>query len=119
MDSATLWAAVGGVSGAVATGCALVAMVGKPLRDIRRQGAQQARRQDEFDADWYGEPARPGVEARPGVMERLRGIEKELHPNGGSTMRDAINDTRAQTSELRSAFDAHLRSHANQLPTGQ
>lgn len=48
--------------------------------------------------DWRGEPARPGVAARPGVMARLESmdgrltrIEAELHPNGGATVRDAVN----------------------------
>ncbi|HEY1179931.1 MAG TPA: hypothetical protein VGF17_27560 [Phytomonospora sp.] len=52
----------------------------------------------DFLDDWNGEHARPGVGARPGVMarlsaqdDRLSAIEHELHPNGGSSMRDAID----------------------------
>src|SRR5690606_12371332 len=58
--------------------------------------------------DLLGEPARPGVEARPGVLERLAtieerlstvaalerriaAIERELHPNGGTSFRDAVD----------------------------
>lgn len=62
--------------------------------------------------DFAGEPARPGVAARPGVMERLASIDEkidaqgtrideqgeqlasiqhELHPNSGKSLRDSIN----------------------------
>lgn len=48
--------------------------------------------------DWKGEPARPGVAARPGVMQRLFTIEQQLavvhhevQPNGGSSIKDQIN----------------------------
>jgi hypothetical protein len=33
---------------------------------------------DEFLEDWNGTPARPGVDARPGAMERLDRIEDGL-----------------------------------------
>lgn len=60
---------------------------------------------DEFADDWQGTEGRPGVPARAGVMERLAGfdnrlgslddrlsgIEHELHPNSGGSMRDAID----------------------------
>ena len=62
----------------------------------------------DFLGDWKGEPARAGVPARPGVMERLDSLEQDLkavktqvHPNGGTSMRDVINrveeNTRAVT----------------------
>ena len=48
--------------------------------------------------DWRGEPARPGVAGRPGVMARLerielrqQRIEAQLLPNGGASLRDAVN----------------------------
>jgi hypothetical protein len=50
--------------------------------------------------DLVGEPERPGVKARPGVMERLSGIEErlrtveadtaQLQRNSGSHLADAI-----------------------------
>lgn len=45
---------------------------------------------NQFMEDWNGEPARPGVPEKPGVMVRLASIEKELHPNSGSSLRDAV-----------------------------
>lgn len=58
-----------------------------------------AHRFQEFLDDWQGEPARPGIAARrPGVVERLSviehrlgGVESQLRPNGGETLRDAID----------------------------
>lgn len=62
--------------------------------------------------DLTGEPARPGFPASPGVLERMAGIEAalapvltrldsmenrlaaveaQMHPNGGSTLRDAVD----------------------------
>ena len=37
-----------------------------------------ARQIDQLLEDWNGAPARPGVQARPGVMERLEKIEAAL-----------------------------------------
>ncbi len=126
MDWFLFWAAVGSLAaliGAVAGAALYLDSRLKRISDQNeqqlRESALQAKRQDEFESDWYGEPARAGVDARPGMMERVRNIEKELHPNGGSTMRDAINETRATTGELRTgfgelraAFDGHLRNHS-------
>lgn len=57
--------------------------------------------------DWYGEPERPGVPARPGVMERVSGIETrlngvvhELHPNDGGSLRDAVDQANTRLRRL-------------------
>lgn len=75
--------------------------------------------------DWNGEPARVGVPARPGVMERLANIDAnltaqgerlgtyaaiqgehtealaaihhELHPNSGRSLRDALDRVERHT----------------------
>lgn len=91
------WAGVGVVLGVILTALTLAVTIGKPLRRLARQN-------DEFREDWYGKAARPGRSATPGVPERLERIEKELQPNGGGTMRDAINRL-----ELR--LEDHIRSH--------
>lgn len=59
----------------------------------------------QFLDDWQGEVARSGVPERLGVLasiakiqrhqeelfDRLREVEHELHPNSGTSMRDAID----------------------------
>lgn len=44
-----------------------------------------------FLDDVGGEPARPGVPARAGLMERVQRIEHELFPNSGKSLRDQTN----------------------------
>jgi hypothetical protein len=79
-----------------------------------RSGVRIGRRMDEFIDDWRGEPSRPGVPARPGVMERMEGLETrmngfdddlqrikhELYPNGGGSLRDAVNLANQQLAHL-------------------
>ena len=91
------WAAAGIVLGVIVTALTLAVMVGKPLRRLAKQN-------DEFREDWYGCPARPGRSAVPGVPERLALIEKELKPNSGSTLRDAIG-------RVETRLEDHIRSH--------
>lgn len=50
-----------------------------------------------FVNDLAGEPARPGFDGRPGVMERIQAIEadvahvrSEVTTNGGTSLRDAV-----------------------------
>lgn len=78
---------------------------------------------EHFLEDWNGEPARPGVPGRPGMMQRVANIETaqittaehqtkadaffevygpiidklnhEMHPNSGSSLADAVNRTEA------------------------
>ena len=61
--------------------------------------------------DWRGEPERPGVPGRPGVMTRLAKIEAELRPNHGSSLRDAVNRIEAAVQRIGERFDRHLREH--------
>lgn len=70
-----------------------------------RGGVRLGRRVDEFIDDWRGEPSRPGVPERPGVMVRMAGMEDrlavledgldrvmhELYPNSGGSLRDAVD----------------------------
>lgn len=53
----------------------------------------------EFSEDWKGEPGRPGVPCRPGMMQRLESVEADLKrvkyevtPNGGGSAHDALMD---------------------------
>lgn len=64
-----------------------------------------SKRFDDFIEDWHGEPARPGVPEKPGIMERLSNqdealgeicnrltvVEKEVSYNSGSTIKDTVH----------------------------
>lgn len=80
---------------------------------------RMGRDQRQMHEDWRGEPARPGVPERPGVMVRLERIElaqteqgrvqiehgrqieqiwHEVHPNSGTSMRDQVTRIEAATT---------------------
>ncbi|MEU5330928.1 hypothetical protein [Streptomyces parvus] len=88
VDALVLWCgAAVAISGALA-------LVWRASRSFRRIGAKV----EDFVDDWQGTGPRPGVPARPGVMtrlgaieERLARVEHELHPNSGSSLRDAVD----------------------------
>lgn len=92
MNWSVIWTAVGGGGGAVLALLAVAQLVGKPLRKLLRQN-------DEFRQDWYGQPARPGVPAEAGVMERLGNIEHKV---------DSLPD---RVSRVETALADHIRGH--------
>lgn len=53
-----------------------------------------------FQRDWDGEPAEPGRDAVPGVMQRLNRIDGELHHNGGNSLKDKVAATAASVDAL-------------------
>ena len=66
------------------------------------------RRAAHFFDDYFGQPGRDGMEARPGVMARLGGVEKlvehiaaETSPNHGKSLRDIVFATAADVTNLR------------------
>lgn len=98
------WGAASLILGVILTSLTLALMIGKPLRRLARQN-------EEFREDWYGTPARPGRDPVPGVPERLARIEKELQPNSGSSLRDAINRVEARTERVEARLEDHVRTH--------
>jgi len=104
------------IVGAGAIAAALVTLW-RALRALFRV----ARKIGHFFDDWFGEAPRPGVPGRPGFPERLGKVETavkglreeicevkeqvaeivhELHPNAGSSLRDAVNRIEARTINL-------------------
>ncbi|QKW10801.1 hypothetical protein HUT18_11450 [Streptomyces sp. NA04227] len=72
-----------------------------------RAAGRTWRRVDEFMDDWQGELERPGVPARPGLLERvalieerLSRVEHELYPNSGDSLRDAVDHANRQLARL-------------------
>lgn len=64
--------------------------------------------------DFNGTADRPGVPARPGVMQRLQLIETEITPNHGSSIKDAVNRIDAQVIVLQTDLKGvHDRLDAN------
>ena len=62
------------IAGVIAGGLGLLGVIGKASRWMLRT----IRRVQNFLDDWNGEPARPGVEARPGFPARLAALEDEV-----------------------------------------
>ena len=94
---------------------ALAAAGGGLLLWSGRLGWRLVTRTLNFLDDWAGEPPRPGVEARPGVMARLQDLEAglarvlaETRPDHGHSLRDVVHraagdvaDVKTDVGELR------------------
>jgi hypothetical protein len=102
IDTEAIAAVGGAIAGVVGTLSLAWVKVVKPVRAWMEEWRL-------FREDWNGELARPGVDGRDGVMVRLAAIEGELKPNGGGSMRDAVN-------RLGTDMRAHLASHDVTVP---
>ena len=87
---------------------ALAAAVFGLLGWVARYGWRVTRRTMRFLDDWQGETAREGLPAVPGVMARLKSVEglvasisAEMHPNGGSSLRDVVHKTAADVADVK------------------
>lgn len=97
VDMLVIWSvAAAAIAGALA-------LAWRAVRFARRIAA----RVDDFVNDWNGVPGRPGVPERPGVMTRLgriegrlTGMEHELRPNSGRSLRDAVDRVDRRTRSL-------------------
>jgi archaellum component FlaC len=88
-----------------------------------RKTSKAVKKMVHFFDDYFGEEERPGVDRRPGISERLskmeeclndvnsrfttveykiESIEKELQPNSGTSLRDAINRIEDRVENLES-----------------
>lgn len=98
---------VGEIVGLVAGLAFLGTILGKAWRLLGRA--------KDLGDDLAGEPARRGVPARPGLMERVAAIEAALadvhhqtHPNSGLSIKDTVNRTEAKVTELAEQLHEHV-----------
>lgn len=80
-----------------------------------------------FLDDYFGQPARDGTDARPGVMARLAALERivqeiraETKPNGGTSMRDSVSRIERDVGDVKDE-QARLRTQIElrQPPEGK
>lgn len=84
------------VAGIITASTAGLAALGWVLKLLGKMGRLIADMHD----DWRGEPDRPGVTGRRGVMERLSAIEKELTYNGGKSTKDMLTALARKVDEV-------------------
>lgn len=95
---------------------------------VGRHAWRISRRTSHFLDDYFGEPARNGLAARPGVMARLQSVEQlvtdcmaelakvaaETRPNGGSSLHDVMARTEQAVEQIR-AEQAATRTRMEQI----
>lgn len=59
-----------------------------------------------------GTPAIGETPERPGIVARLERIEKEVRPNGGTSMRDTVGDIQAAVDRVEATLERHIVSHS-------
>ena len=105
------------VAAAFLLGLLCIALAVVLLRPVWLPVWKLFRRTQQFLEDWFGEAERPGQAARPGAMERLAQVEagvadvkvvalrseKELHPNGGGSLRDDVRTVSVQVAQVQEA----------------
>lgn len=105
----------------------LYAMLRPVMRGVRRtDGTVQ-----ELRRDWFGQEGRPGFPPVPGVPQRLfeveqslavlrpivERIDKEMHANGGSSLRDQISKVSAGLEDLRRSAETDRVQMAKDVTT--
>lgn len=86
------------------------------LRPVLRSARRTDKTLQRLTLDWFGQEGRPGFPAVPGVPQRLYEVEqalallrplveridKEMHPNGGGSLRDQITKLQAAVETVSS-----------------
>ena len=92
------FATIGIVAGALIS-------LGVLLNPIRKKAKRWAQWMERFMRDWEGEPAAPGRDPVPGVMERLNNMDGELSQNGGfTTVKDRVDRLYENQALIMDAF---------------
>jgi hypothetical protein len=89
-----LWAVT--IAGGVTTLSAAVALAWRTTQSVFRFW----RKLVWFLDDCFGEPARNGQPAKPGMLERIAAIENQLKPNGGQALRDRVDQIHCRLDGL-------------------
>lgn len=105
------WESVALVGGVIVTGSAVLGLTVRGLVGVFRS----ARRFFDMVDRVAGVPARGARSAEPGALDRLDDlaghvgdIRAQLYPNGGGSLRDAVDKTRAELQQLDRRFTDHL-----------
>lgn len=128
----------------VASLTALIAAIFGLVGWVARFTWRLFRRTNHFLDDYFGEAARDGLPARPGIMARLKSVEdgvghvaselakvsKETMPNNGKSIHDvlarteqSVDETRAEQTSMRARVDeikdeqTSMRARMEQLET--
>lgn len=88
------WAVV--VAGGVTTVSGAVALGWNTIKSVFRFW----RKLVWFLDDCFGEPARNGQPARPGMLERLAAIENQLRPSGGPALSERVDQIHCRLDSL-------------------
>ena len=80
----TFFTSLGIVTGALISLGVILRPAYKKLKDFMEW-------MERFMRDWEGEPAEPGRDAIPGVMQRLNKLDGELSKNGGKSTKDTVD----------------------------
>ena len=73
-------------------------LIGKPI-------ARVWIKVERFLDTWNGEPARDGLAARPGLVDRVIAIEYQVHNNGGGSMKDTVDRLAITVDRIESASE--------------
>jgi hypothetical protein len=83
-------------------------IIGKPIARVWIKA-------ERFLDTWNGEPARDGLASRPGLVDRVIAIERQVTNNGGKSLKDAVDriETASQraaemATAAKDALDAHV-----------
>lgn len=94
----TFFTTIGIVAGALIS-------VGVLLSPFYKKIKRWAAWMERFMRDWEGEPAEPGRDEVPGVMQRLNKLDGELSNNGGfTTVKDRVDRLYENQAILMEAF---------------
>jgi hypothetical protein len=93
------------IAGALGTILATWLLIIKIIVPTRNKVREAIDKWEDFMSDWAGEESRPGVDRKPGVMERLYEIDGQLKNNGGSSVKDAVDRIEINVNEIKDRTD--------------